>query len=77
MLHLRQAVERNYESVESHLYLASALALAGQRDAAAWEGDEIRLLEPGFSSGAWLRNYPMTDSGQLKRLAEALRTLDL
>jgi TolB-like protein/DNA-binding winged helix-turn-helix (wHTH) protein/Tfp pilus assembly protein PilF len=77
MLHLRQAVERNYESVESHLYLASALALAGQRDAAAWEGDEIRLLEPGFSSGAWLRNYPMTDSGQLKRLAEVLRTLDL
>ena len=77
LLHLRQAVERNYESVESHLYLAAALALAGQRDAATWEAEEIRVLEPGFSSRAWLKNYPMTDSGQLERLTEALRALDL
>jgi tetratricopeptide (TPR) repeat protein len=77
LLHLRQAVERNYESVESHLYLAAALALAGQRDAAAWEAEEIRMLEPGFSSRAWLKNYPMTDSSQLRRLTDALRNLDL
>ena len=75
--HLRQAVERNYEGLESHLYLAAALALAGRRDAAAWEAEEIRVLEPGFSSREWLRNYPMTDSAQLKRLADALRSLDL
>lgn len=74
---LRQAVERNHESVECHLYLAAALALAGRRDAAAWEGDEIRVLEPGFNSRAWLKNYPMTDSGQLKRLEEILASLDL
>ena len=74
---LRQAVERNHESVESHLYLAAALALAGRRDAAAWEGDEIRVLQPRFDSHAWLKNYPMTDSGQLKRLEEVLASLDL
>ncbi|HUL92660.1 MAG TPA: winged helix-turn-helix domain-containing protein [Burkholderiales bacterium] len=77
LLNLRQAVERNHESVESHLYLAAALAAAGRRDAAAWEAEEIRLLDPGFRSKEWLRNYPMTDSGQIRRLSEILRSLDL
>ncbi len=77
LLNLRQAVERNYESVESHLYLAAALAGAGQRDTAAWEREEIRSLEPAFKVSEWLRNYPMADAGQRKRLTEALASLDL
>jgi tetratricopeptide (TPR) repeat protein len=77
LLNLRQAVERNHESVESHLYLAATLLRAGQRDAAAWEREEIRALEPAFSVREWLKNYPMADAGQRKRLTEALAGLDL
>lgn len=77
LLNLRQAVERNYESVESHLYLAAALARAGQRDAAAWETEEIHSLEPAFGLRRWLQNYPMADAGQRKRLVDALGGLNL
>jgi adenylate cyclase len=77
LLHLRQAVERNYESVESHVYLAAALVRAGQRDAAAWEAEEIRSLEPAFSVREWLKNYPMADALQRTRLTEAMAKLNL
>jgi len=77
LLHLSQAVERNHESVESHLYLAAALARAGRRDAAGWEREEIRSLDPGFRLGEWLKSYPLADSGQRRRLTEALAGLDL
>jgi TolB-like protein/Tfp pilus assembly protein PilF len=76
-LHLRQAVERNHESVESHLFLAAALARVGRRDEAAWEAVEIRSLEPAFSARTWLENYPMADPAQRKRLTEALAGLGL
>jgi DNA-binding winged helix-turn-helix (wHTH) protein/TolB-like protein/Tfp pilus assembly protein PilF len=77
LVNLRQAVERNNESVESHLYLAAALVRAGRRDAAAWEAEEIRSLEPAFSIREWLKNYPMADSGQRNRLTEAVASLKL
>lgn len=77
LLNLRQAIERNHESVESHLFLAAALAAADQRDAAGWEREEIRSLEPAFKASEWLRNYPMADAGQRKRLTEAFAGLGL
>jgi DNA-binding winged helix-turn-helix (wHTH) protein/TolB-like protein/Tfp pilus assembly protein PilF len=77
LLQLQQAVERNHESIESHLYLAAALARAGRRNAAGWEKEEIRSLEPGFKLGEWLKNYPLADSGERRRLTEALASLDL
>jgi DNA-binding winged helix-turn-helix (wHTH) protein/TolB-like protein/Tfp pilus assembly protein PilF len=77
LLQLRQAVERNHESVESHLYLAATLARAGRRDAAGWEREEIRSLEPGFKVDEWLKNYPLADSGLRKQLIGALAGLDL
>lgn len=77
LLQLQQAVERNHESIESHLYLAAALARAGRRNAAGWEKEEIRSLEPWFKLGEWLKNYPLADSGERRRLTEALAGLDL
>ena len=77
LLNLRQAVERNHESVESHLFLAATLVRAGQRDAAGWEREEIHSLEPAFSARVWLQNYPMADAGQRQRLLEALTSLNL
>ena len=77
LLNLRQAIERNTESVESHVYLAATLVHAGRRDEASWEREEIRSLEPAFSARDWLQNYPMADVAQRRRLMEALAALDL
>ena len=71
-LSLRQAVERNHEDVESHLYLAATLAQAGKREAAGWEMEEIRALQPGFDVRTWLKNYPLADAGLRERLVKAL-----
>jgi DNA-binding winged helix-turn-helix (wHTH) protein/TolB-like protein/cytochrome c-type biogenesis protein CcmH/NrfG len=76
-LYLGQALARNPESVESHLYLAATLVRAGHRDEAAWEAEQIRTLEPAFKVREWLRSYPMTDDGQRERLAQALESLKL
>jgi TolB-like protein/Tfp pilus assembly protein PilF len=73
---LRQALARNPESVESHLYLAATLARSAPGDA-AWEADQIRALEPGFSAIAWLKTYPMTDAGQRRALGADLERLKL
>jgi DNA-binding winged helix-turn-helix (wHTH) protein/TolB-like protein/Tfp pilus assembly protein PilF len=75
-LYLRQALARNPESVESHVYLAATLVRAGQRDEAAWEAEHIRTLEPAFKVREWLRSYPMTDAGQRERLTQALESLE-
>jgi tetratricopeptide (TPR) repeat protein len=77
LLQLKQAVERNHESIESHLYLAATLARTGRRDAAGWEKEEIRSLDPGFSVDEWLKNYPLADSGLRKQLTEALAGIGL
>ena len=74
-LSLRQAVERNHEDVESHLYLAATLAQAGKREAAGWEMEEIRALQPGFDVRTWLKNYPLADAGLRERLLKTLDTL--
>jgi DNA-binding winged helix-turn-helix (wHTH) protein/TolB-like protein/Tfp pilus assembly protein PilF len=76
-LYLRQALARNPESVESHLYLAATLVRAGHRDEAAWEAEEIRTLEAAFNVREWLSSYPLTDTGQREGLTQALESLKL
>ena len=63
LLYLRQALARNPENLETRIFLAAALVLAGSRDEAAWEVEEIRTLEPGFRIRDWLKTYPMSDAG--------------
>ena len=74
-LYLRQALARNQESVESHIYLAATLVRAGQRDEASWEVEQIRALEPAFNIREWLSSYPMADAGQRDRLIQTLDSL--
>jgi DNA-binding winged helix-turn-helix (wHTH) protein/TolB-like protein/cytochrome c-type biogenesis protein CcmH/NrfG len=76
-LYLGQALARNPESLESHLYLAATLVRAGHQDEAAWEAEQIRALEPAFKVREWLASYPMTDAGQLEILTQALQSLHL
>ena len=50
---------------------------AGDKSSAAWEADQIRALEPGFSAKRWLDSYPMTDIGQRTEMLRVLGQLDL
>lgn len=76
-VNLRAALARNPASLEAHLYLAAALWNSGDVEGAAWEAEEVRSLEPGFSCRAWIETYPMTDVHQTEALVSALDSVDL
>ena len=48
-----------------------------ERDAAAWQANEIRAIEPDFKVRKWLASYPMTDAAQRQRLLAAMEDLGL
>ena len=74
-VNLEQALSRNLENLESHVYMAALHMAAGDRDAASWEAEEIRVLAPGFRVRQWLDTYPMTDGAAKTRLMQALQPL--
>jgi len=76
-LNLEQALLRNPVNLETHVYMAALRVTAGDKAGAAWESEEIRALQPGFSSRAWLETYPMTDAAQKTRLVKTLGELGL
>ena len=74
-VNLEQALSRNAANLEAHVYLAALHVRAGDNAAAAWQAEEIRALQPGFSSRTWLETYPLTDVTQKKMLVQALGKL--
>ncbi len=74
-VNLQQALARNPVNLETHVYMAALDVLAGDKAAAAWEAEEIRTLQPGFSIRGWLETYPMTDVAQRTKLIQALGEL--
>jgi DNA-binding winged helix-turn-helix (wHTH) protein/TolB-like protein/Tfp pilus assembly protein PilF len=76
-VNLEQALLRNPANLEAHVYLAALQVMAGNKEAAAWEAEEIRTLQPGFSSSGWLATHPLTDVAQKTRLAQALAQLGI
>ena len=74
-VNLEQALLRNPVNLETHVYMAALHVTAGDKAAAAWEAEEIRALQPGFSSRGWLETYPMTDVAQKAKLVKALGEL--
>ncbi|MEP6942360.1 MAG: winged helix-turn-helix domain-containing protein [Betaproteobacteria bacterium] len=74
-VNLEQALSRNPVSLEAHVYMAAVHVLAGDKTAAAWEAEEIRALQPGFTSHDWLQTDPMTDVAQKTKLVQALGEL--
>ena len=71
-INLRESLSRNPDNLEARIYLAAATAVSGDPDAALWEIDEIRVMDPQFDLRAWLETYPMVDQGQIGRLNDAL-----
>jgi len=76
-VNLEQALARNADNVEARVYLAAVLGQLGDREGAAWQADEIRVIEPTFNVSRWLSTYPMTDKRQEERLAQALLAFGL
>ena len=74
-VNLEHALSRNAVNLESHVYMAALHVTAGDKAAAASEAEEIRVLQPGFSSRGWLETYPMTDVTQKTKLVRALAEL--
>ena len=72
-INLSEAINRNPENLESHLYLAATLLNLDRADEAEWEAMEVLGLEPNFSLGVWSETYPMNQGGQLDRLLADLR----
>jgi len=77
LINLREAWMRNPDDLETRLYLAAAMAGAGDRAGAAWEAEEIRSADAGFSLHRWLETYPLRDSRYKARLAQLLATVGL
>ena len=76
-VNLEQTLARNADNVEARVYLAVVLGQLGDREGAAWQAEEIRVVDPNFSVNRWLATYPMTDKRQKERLAQALLPLGL
>jgi DNA-binding winged helix-turn-helix (wHTH) protein/TolB-like protein/Tfp pilus assembly protein PilF len=76
-MNLSYALSRNAANLESRAYLAAVLVRLGEREAAAWEVEEIRALEPGFKAREWLDAEPMVDVAQRDQLLKDLGTLGL
>jgi DNA-binding winged helix-turn-helix (wHTH) protein/TolB-like protein len=58
LINLSEAVKRNPEDVEAHIYLAATLVAKGNHLAAESEADEIRARDANFSMRDWLKTYP-------------------
>ena len=72
LFNLRQAHARNPEDLECRLFLVAALMEHGESAEGEWEAEQIRTLEPGFSSPAWLGTYPLVSASHQKKLLALL-----
>jgi DNA-binding winged helix-turn-helix (wHTH) protein/TolB-like protein len=77
LINLREALARNPEDVETRVYLIGALVAEGNRAAAEWEADLLRVHEEGFSARSWLETYPMTSAPHKERLLRLLGEVGL
>ena len=76
-VNLEHALARNPVNLEAHTYMAALHVMVGDKAAAAWELEEIRALQPGFTARGWLETDPMTDDAQKAKLVHALGELAL
>ncbi|MDH4150477.1 MAG: winged helix-turn-helix domain-containing protein [Betaproteobacteria bacterium] len=77
LLNLREALARNPADLETHVYLAAAMVAGGDRSGAAWEAEEIRALDIGFSMRKWFETYPMNSVRHKTRLSDLLAQVGL
>ncbi len=74
-IHLEHSLSRNPEFLDARAYLAAVHVAAGDKAAAAWEAEEIRALQPGFTVRRWLETNPTADVTLRTKLKQALGEL--
>jgi DNA-binding winged helix-turn-helix (wHTH) protein/TolB-like protein/Tfp pilus assembly protein PilF len=74
-LNLEHALMRNPVNLEARVYMAASLVSAHAKTDAGWQAEEIRALQPGFSSRVWLATHPLKDVKTQTRLVQALAEL--
>jgi hypothetical protein len=77
VINLHEAAGRNPMDLETRIFLSAAPVATNDMRDAAWEADEVRALQPGFSLRDWLQTYPMTDGRQQARLRQLLGQVGL
>ena len=76
-INLREALARNPADLETRVYMAANFVASGNLEAAKWEAEEIRNLQPGFTTDIWLQTSPMTDASMKQRLISLLSQVGL
>lgn len=72
-INLDEALSRNPENLEAHLYLAATFLNLDRADDAAWEAMEVLNIETDFSLDQWSVTYPMRQGEQMEHLLSDLR----
>lgn len=73
----KKGLESNPASERLHVWLAAALAKAGRMDDAAWEADQIRVLNPGFSLARMAETFPFKNPADQEHFLSGLREAGL
>ena len=71
-INLKEALSRNPQNVEAHLYRAATLLRMNKADDAVWEVEEVKSIESDFNLKIWSNAYPMARGKQLDRLLSDL-----
>jgi TolB-like protein/DNA-binding winged helix-turn-helix (wHTH) protein/Tfp pilus assembly protein PilF len=74
---LRDGLESNPSSERLHVWLAASYARAGHAEEAAWEAEQVRVINPGFSIVAVSEAYPYEDRRDKANFVDALKTAGL
>ncbi|RYH07003.1 hypothetical protein [Tropicimonas sp. IMCC6043] len=69
---LPAGLESNPASERLHVWLAASYARAGLLDDAAWEADQVLLMNPAFSLETIAASYPFKDETDRADFSKAL-----
>jgi adenylate cyclase len=74
---LSEALERNDNAINVHVYLAASYEALGQHDDAEWEVDRIRVISPATTLSEVAKTSALSDPSELKKLLSHLRAAGL
>jgi len=74
---LENAVFRNDNYLNAHIYLAATYAGMGRLEDARWEAGRVLVLDPNFSLSYWAKTQPYTIKARLDRMVTDLKKAGL
>lgn len=74
---LQDAIFRNENYLNAHIYLAATYASINKLEDANWEMEKILILDPEFSLKYWAETQPYKSKSRLARMVADLRKAGL